>query len=299
MKSIHKVILPNKRREYQRVAAYCRVSTKHDEQQDSLTMQKAYYETYIHEHENWILTDVYADQSTGRNIAKRSQFQLLMSDCRQGKIDLILTKSISRLGRDILDLLNCYRELKRLGVDVYFEIEKLYLSNSKSEQLITILSAISQEESLHKSQNIRWGIKRSFESENSKFRNRKCYGYCHDLDGKLIINDAEALIVKMIYNLRQSGYSLRQIAKELENQGIKSPRGSSRWGPESLNKILSNEKYVGKVLLQKTIVENYYDGKQRKNLGQECQYLISEHHPPIIEKDLFERVQLHKKNYCD
>lgn len=132
---------------------------------------------------------------------------------------------------------------------------------------MTVLTAVSQEESLQKSQNIRWGIKRSFENEDSKYRNRICFGYRHDQDGKLIIDEAQAEIVKHIFNLYLNSCSLRQISKELEYQGVRSPRGYHRWGPETLNKILSNEKYTGNVLLQKTIVENYLIGKQQKNLG--------------------------------
>ncbi len=293
MKTIHRIYFPgllNPVHQNLRVAAYCRVSTKHDEQQSSLTMQKEYYKAYIRKHKNWLFAGIYADQGTGCNIIKRSQFQLMMSECRQGKIDLILTKSITRFGRNTVDVLNCFRELKQLGIDVCFEVEKQYLSNPKSELLMTILIAVSQEESMQKSQNIRWGIKRSFENNDSKYRNRICFGYRHDQDGKLIIDVAQAKIVKNIFSLYLNGYSLRQISKELEYQSIRSPRRSYRWGPETLNKILSNEKYTGNVLLQKTIVENYLIGKQQKNLGQETQYLISDSHPAIIEYERYERV---------
>jgi site-specific DNA recombinase len=298
MKIIHRIYypgLPNPLHQNLRVAAYCRVSTKHDEQQSSLTMQKVYYEAYIHRHQNWLFAGIYADQGTGRNIIKRIEFQQMMSECRKGKIDLILTKSITRFGRNTVDVLNCFRELKQLGIDVYFEVEKQYLSNPKSELLMTILTAVSQEESLQKSQNIRWGIKRSFENENSKYGNRICFGYRHDQNGKLIIDDVQAEIVKRIYCLRLNGFSLRQISRELVNRGIKSPRGFMFWGTETINKILANEKYTGNVLLQKTIVENYLTGKQKKNLGQENFYLNSDSHPAIIGQEMFNRVQYDKR----
>ena len=156
---------------------------------------------------------------------------------------------------------------------------------------MTILIAVSQEESMQKSQNIRWGIKRSFENKDSKYRNRICFGYRHDQDGKLIIDVTQAEIVKNIFSLYLNGYSLRQISKELEYQSIRSPRGSYRWSPETLNKILSNEKYTGNVLLQKTIVENYLIGKQQKNQGQENRYLISDSHPAIIEYERYDRIR--------
>jgi len=238
MKSIRRIYfprLPNPHHKNLRVAAYCRVSTKHDEQHSSLSMQIKYYEAYIRAHPNWVFSGIYADQGTGRNIMKRSQFQMMMNKCRNKEIDLILTKSISRFGRNTVDVLNCFRELKQLGIDVYFEVEKQYLSNPTSELLMTVLTAISQEESLQKSQKIRWGIKRSFENETSKYRNRICYGYSHDQYGKLIIDHAQAEIVKRIFYLRLNGFSLRQISRELVSRGIKSPRGNMIWGPETLN----------------------------------------------------------------
>jgi site-specific DNA recombinase len=286
MRSVRKIYFPNfssPQQRYLRVAAYCRVSTKHDEQLSSLAAQEAYYENYIRNHTNWELAGVYVDQGTGRNILKRNQFQQMLIDCKQGKIDLILTKSITRFGRNTLDVLNCLREMKLLGVDVYFEIEKHFLSNPRSELLMTVLTAISQEESRQKSQNIRWGIQRSFEKEDTKYKHRKCFGYCHDQNGSLVVNAAQAEIVRLIFDLRLEGWSLRQIANELAIRGIKSPRGSQRWGPETLNKILANEKYTGNVLLQKTVVEDFLTGKQRRNGGQENQYLITASHQAIIE----------------
>ncbi|MDW7658151.1 MAG: recombinase family protein [Bacillota bacterium] len=297
MRSVREIYFPHLsslQQRYLRVAAYCRVSTKHDEQLSSLAAQEAYYENYIRNHTNWELAGIYVDQGTGRNILKRNQFQQMLTDCRQGKIDLILTKSITRFGRNTLDVLNCFRELKHLGVDVHFEIEKHYLSNPRSELLMTVLTAISQEESRQKSQNIRWGIQRSFENEDTKYKHRKCFGYCHDQNGSLVVNAAQAEIVRLIYDLRLEGWSLRQIANELAIRGIRSPRGSQRWGPETLNKILNNEKYTGNVLIQKTVVEDFLNGKQRRNRGQENQYLIADSHPAIIERDMFDRVCIKK-----
>jgi site-specific DNA recombinase len=286
MRSVRKIYFPHfssPQQRYLRVAAYCRVSTKHDEQLSSLAAQEVYYENYIINHTNWELAGIYVDQGTGRNILKRNQFQQMLIDCKQGKIDLILTKSITRFGRNTLDVLNCFRELKLLGVDVYFEIEKHYLSNPRSELLMTVLTAISQEESRQKSQNIRWGIQRSFENEDTKYKHRICFGYCHDQNGNLVVNAAQAEIVRLIYDLRLEGWSLRQIANELAVREIRSPRGSQRWGAETLNKILNNEKYTGNVLLQKTVVEDFLTGKQRRNRGQENQYLITASHQAIIE----------------
>jgi site-specific DNA recombinase len=298
MRSVRKVYFPqlsSPQQHHSRVAAYCRVSTKHDEQLSSLAAQEAYYDTYIRNHTNWELAGIYIDQGTGRNILKRNQFQQMLTDCRQGKIDLILTKSITRFGRNTLDVLNCFRELKQLGVDVYFEIEKHHLSNPRSELLMTVLTAISQEESRQKSQNIRWGIQRSFENEATKYKHRICFGYCHDQKGRLVVDAAQAEIVRLIYSLRLQGLSLRQIAKELALKGIRSPRGSQRWGPETLNKILANEKYTGNVLLQKTVVDDFLSGSQAKNFGQEKNYYIVNSNPPIVSQVLFDNVQALKQ----
>jgi len=157
--------------------------------------------------------------------------------------------------------------------------------------MLTILTSVAQEESLHKSQSIRWGIQRSFEKEDSKYTNRICYGYCHNQNGKLIIDIIQAEIIRTIFCLHLDGYSLRRISKELSDQKILSPRGSQRWGPETLNKILKNEKYIGNVLLQKTVVENYLIGNQLINQGQENQYLISDSHPAIIARELFKKIK--------
>lgn len=278
-----------------RVAAYCRVSTMHDEQLSSLLMQKEYFEAYIREHKDWQFTGIYTDQGTGRNLQKRKAFQQLLLDCRQGKIDLILTKSITRLGRNTVDILECFRELKQLGVDVFFELEKQYLSDPKSELMITVMAAVSQEESWQKSQNIQWGIQRSFEDPNTKYKNRICYGYCHDQNGKLVIDKEQAEIVKMIFILYLDGYSLRGISKELAAKGVKSPCGSQYWCPETLNKILKNEKYTGDVLLQKTFVSSFFSGKQKHNLGEKARYLHHGSHPAIIEKKIYNLVQTLKK----
>jgi len=185
MRTIRRVDFPlaSGPRPYLRVAAYCRVSTDHDEQLGSYRSQQNYYENIISEHSGWVLSGIYADRATGRNITHRPRFNDLMADCRAGQIDLIITKSVSGFGRNTVDVLKACRELKALCVDVHFEVEEIRLSNQHSDLLLTILAACHQAESESRSGNIRWGIQRSFESGYSRYHNRTCLGYRKGKDG--------------------------------------------------------------------------------------------------------------------
>jgi len=265
-----------------RVAAYCRVSTHSEEQTTSLEAQISYYREFILNHSGWELVDIYSDRNTGRNIRKRKGFQQLLGDCRANKIDLVLTKSISRLGRDTVLLLEIAQELKRLDIDIFFETEKLSLHNPRALLMVTILSSLAQEESRDKSENIKWGIQYSFHDPNSKYLNRPCYGYRPGPNNTLQIERFEASIVSLIFQSHLEGVSLRQIGKQLETLGVPSPKGSQRWGPETIRYILSNEKYKGDVRLQKTYVQDFFSGKQVKNNGELAQYYIENSHEAII-----------------
>lgn len=276
-----------------KVAAYCRISILHENQLCSLENQTSYYENEIRKNRNWKFAYVYADKASGRDITKRKEFQKMILDCKNGKIDLILTKSLSRFGRNTLDTLKVLKELKELGVDVYFENEKIHLLQQKSELMLTIYAALYQNESEEKSYNIRWGIKRSFESIDTKYQKRICYGYCHDNDGKLRIEPAEASVVREIFEIYITGASLRQIAFELNSREIVSPTGFKTWSCETINKILSNEKYTGNVLLQKTVVKDFFSEKQIINTN-EAKYLITGCNPVIITEEKFTQVQTEK-----
>ena len=209
-------------------------------------------------------------------------FQRMMEDCRTGKIDLILAKSISRLGRNTLQFLQACEELKQLGVDVYFEMEKLYLHNPKAVRLLTIYAGVYQNESEVKSFNTRWGIRVRFANGSSAKSNTPCYGYRRNDVGTLVVEPTEAAVVQMIYDLRQQGMSLREIVTELKKLAIPSPKGKSVWGVETVRRILQNEKYKGHVLLQKTYVSNFFTGKRTNNGGELPKYLIEGHHEAII-----------------
>jgi len=211
----------------------------------------------------------------------------MMKKCRQGKIDLILTKSISRFGRNTLNTLITARELKALGVDVWFEKEHIHLLSEDSETMLTAYAMFAQAESESMSRNIRAGIRYGFKSGNSGYANFVCYGYELDSNGELAINEAQAAIVKEIFTRRAAGQSLSKISEWLYECGIKSPTGKERWSRETLNKLLHNEKYIGDVLLQKTYASDLLDGVQIKNSGERSRYLYQNNHPAIISKELF------------
>jgi site-specific DNA recombinase len=278
-----------------RVAAYCRVSTEHDEQLGSLSCQQKYYQELIESTSGWLMAGIYADCESGRNITRRPHFRQLLADCRSGLIDLIITKSISRFGRNTLDLLVICNELKTLDVDVIFEIEKLKLSEQHSDLLLLILAALHQNESEDKSSDIRWGIQRSFESPDSKYHNHICFGYRQGESGRLVIVEKDAEIVSEIFRLYLEGNSIRKLIREFSSRNILSPNGHTQWGIECIRKILSNEKYTGNILLGKTITSNFLNGKKVRNDGQANKYLVTDRHPVIISQTQFDRVQDEKK----
>ena len=266
-----------------RVAAYCRVSTMQEIQHHSLEAQRDYYEKLIASRPHWIFVGVYTDQVSGRHNLKMRDFQRMLEDCRNGKIDLILVKSISRMGRNTVQFLQACTELNDLGVDVYFEVEKLHINDPQAVRLLTIYASLYQNESESKSALISWGIRVRFANGSSGFANRPCYGYRRNADGVLEIVPEEAETVRQIYSWHRKGRSLRSISKTLADMDIRSPRGHSKWSIETIRKILNNEKYYGNVLLQKTYISNYFAGRQSINNGELDQYLLKAHHEPIVK----------------
>lgn len=268
-----------------RVAAYCRVSTMQEIQHHSLEAQRDYYEKLIASRPHWIFVGVYTDQVSGPHNLKMRDFQRMLEDCRNRKIDLILVKSISRMGRNTVQFLQACTELNDLGVDVYFEVEKLHINDPQAVRLLTIYASLYQNESESKSALITWGIRVRFANGSSGFANRPCYGYCRNPAGLLEIVHEEAEIVRQIFTWHREGWSLRCISKALTDMGIKSPRGRSQWSIETIRKILNNEKYYGNVLLQKTYISNYFIGRQSVNDGILEKYVWEDHHNPIIYKN--------------
>lgn len=272
------------------VAAYCRVSTRQEEQDSSIEQQEQYYTQLISRNPNWTNAGVFSERVPGLRMKRRSEFQALMKFCRRGKIDLILIKSFSRLGRNTLDMLGALRELKNLGVDVYFEEENLWLHDERMEILITVFCALAQSESENMSQNIRWGVRQGFRMGTSGYADFVCYGYKRSDDGRLAIDEPDAKIVRRIFQMRVGGKSLGAISDWLYESKVLSPTGKERWSRETISKLLRNEKYTGDVLLQKTLVKDVLTGKQFKNCGELEQYLIQNHHPMIASRELYGRV---------
>lgn len=272
------------------VAAYCRVSTRQEEQDSSIEQQERYYTQYISRNPNWTNAGVFSERVSGLNMKGRTEFQALMKLCRRRKIDLILVKSFSRLGRNTLDMLQEFRELRDLGVDIYFEEENLWLHDERMEMLIAVFCALAQSESENISQNIRWGVRQGFRMGTSGYADFVCYGYKRGDDGRLAIDEPDAEIVRKIFQMRAEGKSLGAISDRLYENRIPSPTGKERWSRETIGKLLRNEKYTGDVLLQKTFVKNVLTGQQFKNHGELERYLIQQHHPGIVSRELFERV---------
>jgi site-specific DNA recombinase len=211
---------------------------------------------------------VFADTATDRNTKQRPAFKKLMTKCRAGKVDLILTKSISRFGRNSLEIIQALRELRSRSVDVYFEQENIRLLDPVAQYVIEIYCALTQNESENKSHDICWGIKEGFRTGSSGYQKFTCYGYRYnEAKQTLIIVSKEAKVVRMIFDLRLQGYSLGTISSELEKKKIPSPTRKPVWSRESIRKILCNEKYAGAVMLQKTYVEDFFTSKQKKNTG--------------------------------
>ena len=271
------------------VAAYCRVSTDREEQDSSIELQELRYRQMIEENPNWENAGVFSERATGLNLQERSAFQAMIRQCREEKINLILTKSISRFGRNTLDILRVLQELRELNVDVFFEKEDLWLHERDLQIVLTAYCAFAQAESEDMSRNIRWGIKRSFQSGTSGYADFVCFGYKRGDDGKLAIDEPDAKIVRIIFEMRADGKSLGTISDWLYENKIPSPAGKDRWSRETISKLLKNEKYTGDVMLQKTFVKDLFSGKQIKNNGELERYLIQEHHPAIVNRELFDR----------
>ena len=275
-----------------RVAAYCRVSTKQDEQLNSYENQVNYYTERIRREAGWKLAGIYADKGiTGTSMKKRDEFNKLIRQCRRGKVDMIIVKSISRFARNTLDCIKITRMLREIKVDVYFEEQNLHSIDPASEFYISIHGSIAQSESENISHNVAWGKARSAKEGNVSFSYKSFLGYRKGADGKPEIVPEQAVTVRQIYERFLSGRSLQQIADELTGSGIPTPMGKTVWQPGVIQSILSNEKYKGDALLGKTYTEDCISKKVRVNAGERPQYYVENNHPAIIDAATFARVQ--------
>lgn len=286
------IYTPEYERPKKKVAAYARVSTELEEQQNSYQAQVKYYTDYIKSNPDWTFVEVYSDEGiSGTSTKNRAGFNRMIADAKQGKIDTILTKSISRFARNTVDILKNVRELKEIGVNIVFEKEGIDTANSTGEIMITILSSLSQEESHSISDNVRWGKQKSMRDGKVYVPYRHFLGYRRGEDGKPEIDEAEAVIVREIYQSFLNGQTINNIAKSLTARGVPTPSGKSNWSVSTVRSILSNEKYKGDALLQKTYTTDYLSKKVRKNNGELPQYYVSNSHPAIIQPDIFDLVQ--------
>ena len=278
-----------------RVAAYCRVSTKHEEQQHSLATQISYYTDYIQNHLNWVLVGVYSDTASGTRTNQRPSYQKLMRDCTKRKVDLILVKSLSRFSRDALETIRQIRRLKKMNIGVYIENGGLNTLNI-SDSMIDQLAALDQAESQFRSENIKFGIRHRMRSGKTVLNHTQFLGYTKGPDGILQIVPEEAEIVRKIFDLYIQGSGVRKIKRYLEDHGIKTVTGKTEWSTSTIDRMLNNEKYVGEVRMQKTYISDFLTGKREKNEGQLDTYLIENAHEPIIDRETFELVQKMRGN---
>ena len=275
-----------------RVAAYCRVSTDSDEQATSYEAQVEHYTEFIKKNSEWEFAGIFADDGiSGTNTKKREDFNRMIEECMNGSIDMIITKSISRFARNTLDCLKFIRQLKGKNIPVYFEKENINTMDAKGEVLLTIMASLAQQESQSLSQNVKLGIQYRYQQGHVQVNHNRFLGYTKDENGQLIIEEEEAKVVKRIYREYLEGASLQEIGKGLEADGILTGAGKKKWRPETVQKILRNEKYIGDALLQKTYTVDFLNKKRVKNTGIMPQYYVEGSHEPIIPRDIYMRVQ--------
>ena len=276
-----------------RVAAYCRVSTDAEEQENSYLAQQAHYRDMIDGNPGWTLAGIYADEGiTGTSAAKRPQFQKMIRECEDGQIDLILTKSISRFSRNTVDCLCYIRRLKELNIPVLFEKEGINTMDSSGEVLLTILASISQQESASMSENVRLGHVYNFQQGKGMLNPKYFMGYDRgDEPHKMVINPEQAIVVRRIFRAYLEGFSPRMIAGQLNAEGIPTATGRGKWYDSTITNILGNEKHCGDLLMQKYYTKDFLTHRVIRNDGSRTQYFVENDHEPIIPKDIHLLVQ--------
>ena len=274
------------------VAAYCRVSTEEEEQQSSYEAQCSYYTDKIMTNPEWTMAGIFADEGiTGTSTKKRDDFNRMIRKCKKGKINLILTKSISRFARNTLDTINYTRMLRAMGIGIYFEKENINTLDMDSEMLITMLGAFAQAESESISRNVAWGKRKAIQAGKVFVNFNRLYGYFLKDDGTPGINTEQAESVKFMFTRYMAGDTTRTIAQKLDEAGVPTPSGKTAWEAATIKAILKNEKYCGDVLAQKTFKDSVIGGKIQKNTGQLPQVLVQNNHPAIISRELYYEVQ--------
>ena len=282
MKSTEILIKPNKEVK-KRIAAYCRVSTDSMDQKNSFITQIKYYSNYVKTHPQYELVDIYADEGiTGTSIKKRDEFKRMLNDCQKGKIDRIVTKSVSRFARNANELISAIRMLKEMDISVLFEEQGIDTDKINVEMLVTLPALSAQQESQNISDNVRWSYKKRMESGQY---NTSCpaYGF-RMINGELRINEDEAEVVRRIFDLYLQGYGKQSIANILNKEN---PDSSRKWYVYGIDYILNNERYMGDAVLQKKYTTETLPFTRKRNRGEKTQYYVENSNVPIISKEIF------------
>lgn len=275
-----------------RVAAYCRVSTGSEEQETSYEAQQSHFTAAINDNPNWVLAGIYADEESGTRVYKRENFLRMIQDCEDGKIDMVLAKSISRFARNTLDCLKFIRKLKALSIPVVFMKEGINTMDASGELLISVMSAIAQQESASISQNVQLGLRYHFQEGKVCGGVHKLLGYKRTKEGSLEIVFDEAEVVRRMFRMYLDGYSVNHIAQIFNNEGVLGKNGEPRnWRPSSVYYSLTNEKYMGDLILQKYYTVDFLTKTVRPNKGEVAKYYVEDSHPPIVPKEIFLLVQ--------
>ena len=291
-KPLHSTTTTISGQQLRRVAGYARVSTDNDDQANSYEAQVDYYEHYINNHDGWQYVDIYTDEGiSGTSTKHREGFNHMIADALSGRIDLSVTKSVSRFARNTVDSLTTVRKLKDKGVEVFFEKENIWTLDSKGELLSTIMSSLAQEESRSISENVTWGQRKRFADGKVNMPFKNFLGYDRGSDDSPVINPEQAETVRRIYRQYLDGMSIPQIAASLDADGILTPRRKHNWSHTTIQSILTNEKYKGDALLQKSFTVDFLTKEIKPNHGEVPQYYVTGSHPAIIDPETWELTQ--------
>lgn len=275
-----------------KVAAYCRVSTDSEEQSTSYEAQVQHYREFISNNTDWQFAGIFADDGiSGTNTKKRDGFNEMIEACLNGKVDMIVTKSISRFARNTIDCLKYVRLLRDKRVPIIFEKENINTMDASGELLLTIMASLAQQESESISKNVKMGYQFRFQQGKIQVNHKRFLGYDKDKEGNLVINEQQANVVKRIFKEYLEGLSFHEIKKGLERDGILNGANHKKWHASNIKGILQNEKYMGDALLQKTITTDFIEKTRKKNDGTEPQYYVKNSHPAIISREIFIRTQ--------
>ena len=290
---IPKTILFSHKQEKLRVVSYCRVSTNHPEQLGSLETQKSYFETMIRENPNWQFVKIYSNVGSALRTKNRPGYHQMILDGKKGLFDFVLVKSLSRFGRDTVETLTQIRKWKQMNIGLYAEMEDID-TMKVNDSALSIFLAMAQEESCSKSENIKFGIRARMHSGKTIHNHSQFLGYTKEPDCVLIVVPEEAEIVRKIFDSYLQGNGVRKIKRYLEEHGITTATGKEVWSTSTIDRILSNEKYIDQVLMQKTYPPDFLTGKQEKNDGALSMFLVENAHEAIIDKETFMKVQQRK-----